>query len=208
MNDTCTINPCRPGFGASCALCCGSHNYDASREEIESLFQKRRKKFRLFSSSFLIKQLRASRSNLTGSYYPDRTIDNGIIITIPKLYEDGLQCPFVCLLDDGTVGCAIYPAHGEDDMRFDCFQNYTCKYFSCASKKILIGEEILYAARLFRDWYYYTLFIHSIDIIRKFRLAHPIVEKIEESALTELKQLLDASLRSEKNLYAISSYFT
>lgn len=35
------INICRPGHGASCALCCGSHNYLASPEHISALFKER-----------------------------------------------------------------------------------------------------------------------------------------------------------------------
>lgn len=34
-------NPCRPGFGASCGLCCGSHNYRAAEEELFRWFHKR-----------------------------------------------------------------------------------------------------------------------------------------------------------------------
>lgn len=203
-----SINLCRPGFGASCALCCGSHNYDASCKDIAALFQKRREIFWNYSSAYLIKQVRVSRSNLTGSYYPERTIDEGIIITLPKLYHDGQQCPFVCLLEDDTIGCAIYPSQNEADGRFECFQNYTCKYFSCASKEILADEEILYAAGLFRDWYYYTLFIHSIDLLRNFRQLHPIPEKTGEDALFMLKRQLETSLLLEKKLHTIHSYFT
>lgn len=203
-----TTNLCRPGYGASCALCCGSHNYNASQEEIYALFQKRREMFQKFSAGYIINRVRASRSNLTGSYYPERTIDDGIIITLPKLYNDGLQCPFVALLDDGTVGCVIYPTKESADSRFDCFQNYTCKYFSCASKEILSDEEILYAARLFGDWYYYTLLIHSIDLLRKFMQANPVLEKTDAKAIAMLKEQLEASLRSEKNLHTIQSYFT
>jgi hypothetical protein len=34
-----TPNLCRPGHGASCALCCGSHNYNAPFEEIHALLK-------------------------------------------------------------------------------------------------------------------------------------------------------------------------
>ena len=36
-----TVNRCRPGFGASCSFCCGSHNYVLSENEIEEIFIKR-----------------------------------------------------------------------------------------------------------------------------------------------------------------------
>lgn len=200
--------PCRPGYGASCALCCGSHNYDASPEVIQNLYLKRRDIFKLYTTGYIIRQMRSCRSNLTGSYYPDRAIDDGIIITLPKLYEDGLQCPFVCALDDGTIGCALYPNKDETDARFDCFQSYTCKYFSCPAAEMLSKEEIVYAARLFKDWYYYTLFIHSIELLRQFKKSNPVPDEVPEPIIDDLKQILDGMLHAEKNLHALHSYFT
>jgi len=203
-----TLNLCRPGHGASCALCCGSHNYNAPFEEIHALFKKRREIFKLYSSEYIAKCIRASRSNLTGSYYPFSTIDESIIITLPKLYQDGIQCPFVILLDDGTIGCAIYPETTQEDMRFDCFNNYTCKYFSCIAKEILTPAEIEYAARLFKDWYYYTLFIHSINILRQFKERYPHLENVSLEDINKLKQTLADQLPVDKNLHTIHSYFS
>jgi len=202
------LNLCRPGYGASCALCCGSHNYNASFEEIHALFKKRREMLKLYTRTYIVNCLRTSRSNLTGSYYPLSTIDEGIIITLPKLYQDGIQCPFVILLDDETIGCTLYPETAHEDMRFDCFQNYTCKYFSCYSKEILADDEIIYAARLFRDWYYYTLLIHSINVLRQFREHQPDPEQVNPEDIQNLKQLLKDQLFTETNLHTIHSYFS
>jgi len=203
-----TLNLCRPGYGASCALCCGSHNYNAPFEEIHALFKRRREIFKLYSSEYIAKCIRASRSSLTGSYYPFRNIDENIIITLPKLYQDGIQCPFVILLDDGTIGCALYPESSHHDMRFDCFNNYTCKYFSCHSKEILTTAEIEYAARLFKDWYYYTLFIHSINILRQFKERYPHLENVSFEDINKLKQTLGNQLFTDTNLHTIHSYFS
>lgn len=202
------VNACRPGYDASCALCCGSHNYNASFEEIEKLFRKRREILKLYSSKYIATRLRASRSNLTGSYYPLRAIDKDIVITLPKLYQDGIQCPFVILLDDETIGCALYPETAQEDIRFDCFQNYTCKYFSCQSKEILTNDEIIFAARLFGDWYYYTLLIHSINVLRQFREHQPDPEQVIPEDIENLKQQLKKQLFTETNLHGIHSYFS
>lgn len=203
-----TLNLCRPGYGASCALCCGSHNYNAPFKEIHALFIKRREILKLYSSEYIANCLRASRSNLTGSYYPLRAVDESIIIALPKLYQDGIQCPFVILLDNGTIGCALYPETTQEDKRFDCFHNYTCKYFSCHSKEILNDAKIEYAARLFKDWYYYTLFIHSINILHQFKEQYPVPENVAIEDINKLKQTLENQLYADKNLHTIHSYFS
>lgn len=202
------INICRPGFGASCALCCGSHNYNASKEEISILFKKRHEIFRQYNPMHLVKLMQRCRNNLTGSYYLHYSFDENLFITQEKLHEDGMQCPFVCLFDDGIVGCAIYPNNSLIDIRYDCFQNYTCKYFSCTANDILSDEEILYAARLFNDWYYYPIFIHSIDFLRTFKESHPQIEKIGNDEIMHIKNLLERQLKTEKNIHTIHSYFS
>ncbi|MCX7678357.1 MAG: hypothetical protein N2316_03980 [Spirochaetes bacterium] len=171
------------------------------------LFKNRREIFHRFSNTYLMKRIMNCRDNLTGSYYPHRAFDEVMLHPKEKLYDDGMQCPFVILMDDNTIGCAIYPHRGDSDMRFDCFQNYTCKYFSCISHELLSDDEILYAARLFRDWYYYSLFIHSIDLLKTFKCSHPIPEAVDNLTLELLKQKLESSLIAEKNLHCIHGYF-
>ena len=203
------VNICRPGYNASCALCCGSHNYAASPVEIDSLFRKRTEVFSRFSRNYLFRKMTASRSSLTGSYYYNEKYGIDIIITLPKLYNDAIQCPFVSVIDNpGEIGCALYPDNHEEDLRFECFQNYTCKYFSCLSRDLLNHAEIMFAAKLMGDWYYYTMLIHSIDTLRGMIKEYIYPENVSESALADVKNDLEKTLREEINLHKISSYFT
>jgi len=204
-----TLNICRPGFGASCALCCGSHNYDASFEEIDRLFLERTKVLGAYSREYIARRMRGSRSDLTGSYYFSRDAGGDFIITLPRLYDDGLQCPFVAYTGGGNViGCAVYPREEGDDIRFECFQNYTCKYFSCPSRDILVDAEISFAARLFRDWYYYTLLVHSVDILRNLVREYGDPGDMPVDRVGKLRETLASSLGSEKELHTLSSYFS
>ncbi len=204
-----TLNICRPGYGASCALCCGSHNYDAPLEEIDHLYRKRAEVLKNYSRDYIVRRMRGSRSDLTGSYYFARDAVEEYIITLPRLYDDGLQCPFVAYIGDGNIlGCALYPREEKEDYRYDCFQNYTCKYFSCPASDVLTDAEILFAAKLFRDWYYYTLLIHSVDILKKLAHEYSNPENIPSGEIKKLREILLSSLKSEKELHALSSYFS
>ena len=203
------VNICRPGYNASCALCCGSHNYNALPGEIDSLFRKRREIFLNYSREYLLKRMNASRSDMTGSYYFADRHGSDIIITLPKLYDDGLQCPFVSSMEDPReIGCALYPNTGEEDLRFECFQNYTCKYFSCQSRELLTDREVLFAARLLGDWYYYTMMIHSINILRDVIIEYTSPEMVSPRALTDIRNRLVTFHHKDVNLYPRSSYFS
>ncbi len=204
-----TLNICQPGHGASCALCCGSHNYAATRDEIDALFRKRREALKGYSPEFLMKRIVASRSDMTGSYYFNRELNADFIITLPRLFGDGTQCPFVCHVDDtGVIGCAVYPGGGEKDFRYECFQSYTCKYFSCHAREVLADEEIDFAARLLGDWYYYTLLIHDIALLRSLLREFTSPEEVPAARLAALKDALARSLPEDRALHSLSSYFS
>lgn len=146
---------------------------------------------------------------MTGSYYFNRERNPDFIITLPKLYEDGLQCPFVARMDGtGIIGCAVYPENPERDLRFECFQNYTCKYFSCRARDLLDDSEIDFAARLMGDWYYYTLLIHSIGLLRELRREFGTAASVPPEKTEQVKEALGEALRDDKNLHTLSSYFS
>ena len=209
MTETTKLNICRPGHNASCALCCGSHNYAGTREEIDTLFDRRRHVLGQYSPAYLLNRMKASRSDMTGSYYFNREHNPDFIITLPKLYEDGLQCPFVSRMDgSGIIGCAVYPGGQERDLRFECFQNYTCKYFSCQARDILEDREIGFAARLMGDWYYYTLLIHSFGLLRELQREYGTAASVPPVKLEQVKEALEKALREEKDLHTLSSYFS
>src|SRR4030042_5424280 len=71
INTTATVNRCRPGSGASCAFCCGSHNYTVSPERIEGMFINR------------------------GRECCGRPVQHPEDASEEKLLRDGMQCPHV-----------------------------------------------------------------------------------------------------------------
>ena len=103
----------------------------------------------------------ASRSNLTGSYYFDPK-QKPFALTLPALFGDCPHCPFVGYRDgDRNVGCLLYSEEHPPGLRQECFQSYRGKLFTCRAREALSDDEVLYAARLTRDWYYYSILIHD-----------------------------------------------
>jgi len=125
------INICRPGYGASCALCCGSHNYVLEPDEISALFKIR-----------------------SGERKPEA----------PKRFADAIQCPHVGYTygSESVIGCLNYRESADSS---DAFFNKTCKTFFCHASDRLTNKEIIFAARLCADWYYYSLLIHEVDLL-------------------------------------------
>jgi hypothetical protein len=170
------INICRPGYGASCSLCCGSHNYRAYRKEIKSLFLRRGAMIKDFNREYILRKMAASRSNLTGSYYSEHE-GAPFIMSLPALFDDCPQCPFVGYEYEGRmVGCLLGPRDCIAGLRHECFLSYRGKIFSCRARELL-DDEIRYAARLTGDWCYYGILIHEPDLLRGFMQHHPAAEE-------------------------------
>jgi len=174
------INPCQPGFGASCSLCCGSHNYDLGVKKITAVFARR---------SEII------RTCLDRQGGPDK-IDQEPLTAIlattgPKLQFDGIQCPYVGILDSGgTIGCLIY----EDPARINGFtadfHASTCSHFYCAAWNRLDDDEIIFAARLMGDWFYYGLLILDIAELKRLRGMYQGHDMPDEGSLKGIKERL------------------
>ena len=200
------VNVCRPGFGASCALCCGSHNYQGTEDEIGDLFRRRRAAADQFSRAYLLRIMKSSRSPLTGSYYyagrgfrPE---------TSPPLCGEGRQCPFVgCVGEEGVVGCLRYPETPGPELRRDCYQNYRSKIFTCPAREILSQEEVLYAARLTADWYCYSLLIQSTSLLRSLREEYSDPDLLPPGRLESLRWALEDRVRNDPALHCLDSYF-
>lgn len=156
------VNPCRPGYGASCALCCGSHNYNLGSEEIEALF------------------IRRYAEGPRPPYKHPYSVSSG------KLYADAMQCPHVGLSPDDEICCIIY---SEPDKKGEVlsFFNGTCRNFFCPAWDILTDREITFAARLMRDWYFYSLLINDIESLQELCSSYSSPEDIPEDAVEELK---------------------
>lgn len=166
-----SINICRPGYGASCALCCGSHNYDAPPGEITALFRARLEFF------------------LDGSKKQP--------LLPPKALPDALQCPHVAFTDEACslIGCLYYH---EKAMQEDTFFKKTCKTFLCPAAEELSPEEIIYAARLCGDWFYYSLLIHEIKFLRSLMNRYPDPDKMPQKTRQDMQARLTGALRQEE----------
>ncbi|MBN2077797.1 MAG: hypothetical protein JW838_02455 [Spirochaetes bacterium] len=200
------ISPCRPGHGASCALCCGSHNFAASAEAVGALFARRRDHYGGFSASYLAALAGRSRSAMTGSYFvPD--VDPVPGESIGKIFDDFPRCPFIALKDEsGIIGCALHSdTPGEE--RHDCVRSYSGKRFRCEVHDALGDDEVRYAASLMRDWYYYSILIHSATILREIMSGHPSPGEVPPGMVTRLQERLMAEVHSRRELHAIHSYF-
>jgi hypothetical protein len=203
-----SINICRPGFGASCCLCCGGLNYRAGRGELESLFRRRTALLARYSRDYVIRAMTASRSNMTGSYY-FRTDAMPFIAEEPAIFEGLPRCPFVGFLADGTTaGCILHPGDNSPDLRHECFQSYRGKIFSCRARELLSIDEIRYAARLTRDWYYYGILIHDEDLLRGMMKDHPEPGEVPPKELEIMNRELEDRVASRRELHSVHSYFS
>lgn len=168
------VNRCQPGYGASCSLCCGSHNYTMPSERIEELFQKR-------GQDFSTHELK----------HPDESC-------FEKLFHDAMQCSHVGMssTDPGVICCLIYDAAERGEAVESFFQG-TCRNFYCQAWHDLTDRQVLFAARLMGDWYYYSLFINDIEAVQDVcaRYTHP--EDVPYEELETLKSDLIERLMDE-----------
>ena len=201
------INICNPGQGASCALCCGSHNYRASREEVGVLFARRSGLLAQYNRQYLINAMTASRSNLTGSYYYRQ--EDTLALTLPALFGDCPRCPFVGYVDDEMhAGCLLYPADHPPELRQECFLSYRGKLFACRAREVLSDGEILYAARLTRDWYYYSLLIHDEGLLRRLMREWPDPADVPERERGRMRDALEDRVSADRSVHIVHSYFS
>jgi hypothetical protein len=174
LNTTATVNRCRPGSGASCAFCCGSHNYTVSPERIEGMFINR------------------------GRECFGHPVKHPEDASEEKLVRDGMQCPHVGIApsDPGLVCCLAY---------FDCdlggklqsFFTGTCKNFLCEAWDELTDRQVLFAAGLMGDWYYYSLLINDTGILRNICTDYSSPEDVPAETLRMLKAELAERLLGE-----------
>jgi len=169
------INRCRPGHNASCSLCCGSHNYTVSQEEIEDIFIERGR----MDSSF------------TNPGHPDDS-------SLEKLFPDAIQCPNVGIgcSGPGIICCLIYE-NSDQGGDIGSFFNGTCRTFFCPAWDCLTDEEVLFAARLMGDWCYYSLLINDIEAVKSAYAQYGNPENVPDDRLALLKDELRHRLIDE-----------
>ena len=202
------INICRPGCGASCALCCGSHNYRVSPVELESLFIRRARIMKAYSRDFLVRKMIAFRSGMTGSYYVDPS-HALFYINTPALFQDCPRCPFVGFIDrEKNTGCLLCGEEGPPDLCHECFLSYRGKIFTCPAREVLTDEEIAYAARLARDWFYYAILIHETELLRDHMKDFAMPEETPRERREVLSRELEERIVTRRELHAIHGYFS
>ncbi|MBN1532003.1 MAG: hypothetical protein JXA20_05015 [Spirochaetes bacterium] len=198
------IDICRPGSGASCALCCGSHNFRAEPSEIGELFRRRAGRVAEVTPEFIVRRIRASRSDMTGSYYfrdPD-CLD----LPAPEPVDPaGVRCPFVGCIGQGIVGCLLYPS-GRGERR-DCLHSYGGKHFTCGADESLDDDEVLFAARLTGHWYHYSVLIQLAALLRRIMGEYRHPESVPLDRRKRLFVSLEREARENRDLHRIHGYF-
>lgn len=167
MNSERTVNPCQPGYNASCALCCGSHNYTLDRDQVRRIFSERRDNFGTFTPA-----------------HPEESVYD-------KLFSQEMQCQNMGELpgEPGIIGCLVYET---DELTGDAgsFFTGTCKVFTCPACYSLNDEQILFAARLMGDWYYYSLLINFPETVEELFAEYGSAGAVPDEVLEELKEEL------------------
>ena len=182
-----TVNRCRPGFGASCSFCCGSHNYVLGEDEIEEIFSKRTEDF-----NTLIPVNPFNPINRVNRVHPEDSLEE-------KLIKDGMQCSYIGIedYDDNAHLCCLIYAEDHEGKAYESFISGTCRSFLCAAWDELTDREVLFAAELMKDWYYYSLFINSTELVTKLCAEYSSPKDIGEDTLDELKTELRRRLLEE-----------
>jgi hypothetical protein len=108
--------------------------------------------------------------------------------TEEKLVKEGMQCVHVGISDSdpGIVGCLTY----HDDHKDSCFESFftgTCKHFLCVAWNELTDRQVLFAAELMKDWYYYSLLINSLEILMDLYAEYERPEDVPAEVLDDLK---------------------
>ena len=169
------INICQPGFGASCALCCGSHEGSGCYEELENLYQHR-------------------ALNIKAWIGEEKSLPE----TVPAPPAENTPCPWIGHINSDSkstsIGCLIYnnPAVGGESWLK--FINKTCRCFSCQARDTLTEQEIEYAARLCRDWFFYSLIIHLPEKLREVMRLYPVPEQVSSEKNGILKEYLRSQM--------------
>ncbi|HOJ28707.1 MAG TPA: hypothetical protein PL059_06500, partial [Spirochaetota bacterium] len=110
-------------------------------------------------------------------------------ITLPAIHPDATQCPFVAYTDSShtIIGCLLYPYCTNFDYR-SLFMGAICKTFSCSVNTVHYADRIQTAAKRCGDWYYYSLIIHDMDLLKTISSTSTpdIIETCKQNAVMNL----------------------
>lgn len=172
-----SINICRPGFNATCSLCCGSHNYNITPGECRALFRMRSTRIK---NGFFVKE--------TGN--------------IPVIVSGAMQCSYVGYTDKdkNEIGCLIHDNESKMTSSEKDFFRSVCSTFYCRGRDVLSGKEILFAAELTGDWFYYPILITEINYLRKLVNIYEKPAKIPAGEIEKIKNDLNDILNYYYNM--------
>ena len=113
--------------------------------------------------------------------------------------KDGMQCGNVGFSrsDPGLVCCLTY----DDDHNgsgFESFFTGTCKNFRCTAWNELTDRQVMFAAELMKDWYYYSLLINSLEMTMDLCAEYGSPADVPEEIIEELKIELAAKVRENE----------
>jgi hypothetical protein len=118
--------------------------------------------------------------------------------TEEKLVKEGMQCGNVGISesDPGLVGCLTYHDN-HSGSGFESFFTGTCKSFLCVAWNELTDRQVLFAAELMKDWYYYSLLINSLEILMDLCAEYESPRDVPDEILAELKIELTEKLMDD-----------
>ncbi|MCL1833249.1 MAG: hypothetical protein FWG49_01980 [Leptospirales bacterium] len=109
-----------------------------------------------------------------------------------------MQCSYIGISDsDHRQLCCLIYSEDHKDKVYESFLTGTCKTFLCAAWDELTDREVLFAAELMQDWYYYSLLVNSPEIVTRLCAEYTASKDIPEDALIELKIELRRRLLEE-----------
>jgi hypothetical protein len=172
-----SLNICRPGFNATCSLCCGSHNYKLTPGEYDNLFKLRTVRIR------------------NGFYLNDNE-------KIGEVVSGAMQCKYVGYTDQGSreIGCLIHEGESKMTPAEKVFFQKVCSTFYCKGRDVLSKKEILFAAEMTQDWFFYPILITEIKYLQKLVNIYGDPGKISGSDLKKIKNQLVEILNYYNNI--------
>lgn len=163
--------------------------------------------FKDYNQEFFRREMTSSRSNLTGSYSYQN--DNIFTLTLPPMFNNCPQCPFLGITaEEHKAVCLLADSDTDRNFRHECFLSYRGKEFICWVKEILADNEICYAAMFTGDWYYYSILIHSPDVLRSLMRDYSDPCSIPLNRRELVEQNLKERIRNRPGLHSIHSYFS
>lgn len=119
---------------------------------------------------------------------------NGLL----PLFEDAMHCPHIICIDPESkrIGCSIYSDRRLCLPSIEQFFDKTCATFFCRAWEVLSDDEVLFAARLMGDWYFYSLLIQDIPALQAMFRSYGDPDVMPAEKVLEIKHGLGHLIHS------------